>query len=388
MSLAIFKIESWGANISAMIKTLLKTFGLVYFSSKKPYDVTILEYWIDTPGEMSFLLSIAKPHISILTKIDAVHSEQFGNPQEIAKEETKLQRWTLETCIINYDDSYWRSLRDYIDVDLLRYDTNECDASDIAIRYNNYSIVSHGETIASSSDISFGSKKIHVTTPIIWKHNHSYIAVGLAITDIVHHKLYWGDCVQKSWWLHLDVHLQSWRMTVFEWIEQSVILDSSYNASPLSMQAAINDTYRIQRDALPDHKVILVLWDMRELGEWEEKHHRELAGYLSQYGDTIFLIGAATEKYTMNELKKIWHDMENIYHFSHYTSLGKSLKKYIEEHKEHKYIILFKWSQNTIFLEESIKPLLRHATDEKKLTRQGDRRMAKKKRVMQDANLE
>lgn len=65
---------------------------MAFFSQKRPYDVTILEYGIDTPGEMSFLLSIAKPHISILTKIDAVHSLQFGNPEEIAKEETKLQR--------------------------------------------------------------------------------------------------------------------------------------------------------------------------------------------------------------------------------------------------------------------------------------------------------
>ncbi|MBP6910126.1 hypothetical protein KBC03_00820 [Patescibacteria group bacterium] len=71
------------------------------------------------------------------------------------------------------------------------------------------------------------------------------------------------------------------------------------------MQAAINDVHRIQHDVLPDYKVLLVLGEMRELGEREEKHHRELAGYLSQYGDTLFLLGAAPGKYTMDELKKI-----------------------------------------------------------------------------------
>lgn len=60
---------------------------------------------------MSFLVSIVKPHISVLTKIDAVHSLQFGDPQAIAKEETKLQKATLETCIINHDDVYGRQLQ-------------------------------------------------------------------------------------------------------------------------------------------------------------------------------------------------------------------------------------------------------------------------------------
>lgn len=52
MSLAIFRIEHRGASVSDMIKVLRKTFYLAFFSNKKPYDVTVLEYGIDTPGEM------------------------------------------------------------------------------------------------------------------------------------------------------------------------------------------------------------------------------------------------------------------------------------------------------------------------------------------------
>jgi UDP-N-acetylmuramyl pentapeptide synthase len=45
---------------------------------------------------MDFLLKIAKPHIGVFTAIDAVHSEQFGNPAEIAREEIKMLKNTLE----------------------------------------------------------------------------------------------------------------------------------------------------------------------------------------------------------------------------------------------------------------------------------------------------
>lgn len=92
MSLAIFRIEKWNPGIAGIITTLLRTFRLAFFSQRKPYDVTVLEYGIDRPLEMEFLLGICQPHISVLTKLDAVHSLQFGDPQKIAMEETKLQK--------------------------------------------------------------------------------------------------------------------------------------------------------------------------------------------------------------------------------------------------------------------------------------------------------
>lgn len=380
MSLAIFRIESRGASIGAMISTLWKAIWLTYFSRKKPYDVTVLEYGIDTPGEMSFLLSIVKPHISVLTKIDAVHSLQFGNPQEIAKEETKLQLNTLETCIINHDDSYGRSLKEMIDVDLLWYDTIESDDKNVTIRYSHYDLFNNAEIknqksesraiISSESHITIWNKHLHISTNLLGKNNHGYIAVGLTIADIVSYKLHGKECVPQGWDIHINLHLQSGRMTVFEGVNDSIILDSSYNAAPLSMQAAINDAYRIQRSVLPDHKVILVLGDMRELGERTEKHHRELAGYLSQYGDSIFLLGESTGKYTKDELTKIWYNMNNVQHFMHYDDIGEAVQALVKNHPDEKYLILFKWSQNTIFLEEAVKHVLKNKDDEKKLTRQ------------------
>ena len=108
------------------------------------------------------------------------------------------------------------------------------------------------------------------------------------------------------------------------------------------MQAAINDVHRIHRELFPKHKIALILGDMRELGEREEQHHRELAAYLSQYGDTVFLVGAATGKYTINELQKLGHDMKQVQHFTHYDAAGKAVKSLIEKDKDSSYILLFK----------------------------------------------
>lgn len=77
MSLSIFKIEERTPSLSGMINVLKIIIAQFKSSASKPYDILILEYGIDRPREMEFLCSIAKPHISVLTKLDAVHSLQF-----------------------------------------------------------------------------------------------------------------------------------------------------------------------------------------------------------------------------------------------------------------------------------------------------------------------
>lgn len=225
------------------------------------------------------------------------------------------------------------------------YETNETASNDIPVRYTNYVLRKDRSdlgAITSSSDVTITKKQLHITTNILGKHHHGYIAVGLAIADIVHYKLHGSECIPATGSIDLPLTLQSGRMSIFEGIHESVIIDSSYNASPLSMQAAIGDTYRIHRELFPDYKVALVLGDMRELGQWEEQHHRQLAGYLSQYSDQIFLLGGATGQYTMDEARKIGMNMSTVFHYIHFDELGRELREMLEKHPDDKFLILFK----------------------------------------------
>ena len=62
MSLSIFQVEEWVPSVWNMIKVA----GQIFWTSlwgKKRYDAIILEYGIDRPKEMEFLLSINRPDI-------------------------------------------------------------------------------------------------------------------------------------------------------------------------------------------------------------------------------------------------------------------------------------------------------------------------------------
>jgi len=72
---------------------------------------------------MEFLVKIAKPHIGVFTAIDAVHSEQFGDPSKIANEEVKMIKNTLEVAFLNENDGYAMQLKDMIKIDKFVYQT-------------------------------------------------------------------------------------------------------------------------------------------------------------------------------------------------------------------------------------------------------------------------
>jgi len=62
LSLSIFEIEEWNPRIRTFVSVLFQTFWTSVFGAKA-HDIIILEYGIDRPLEMEFLLHIAKPHI-------------------------------------------------------------------------------------------------------------------------------------------------------------------------------------------------------------------------------------------------------------------------------------------------------------------------------------
>ena len=124
LSLSIFQINEWEPKVTCFITTLFTVIWKTLLGSKQ-YDIIVLEYGIDRPKEMEFLLSIAKPDIGVFTAIDAVHSEQFGNPQEIAREEVKMVKNTKSTVFLNSDDPYAMELKDHIGVDVFTYQTAE-----------------------------------------------------------------------------------------------------------------------------------------------------------------------------------------------------------------------------------------------------------------------
>ncbi len=387
LSLSIFQIEKREPNIVCFIATFFKLIKKRFFWSK-PYDIILLEYGIDRPGEMEFLLTIAKPQIGIFTAIDAVHSEQFGNPAEIAKEEVKMLKNTLEIGFLNANDSYAMQLKEHLHIDYLTYQTEGHDIiADITFKDEKFFLWDFKGGLGVQFNLWIKEKKYAVSTNILWKANYGYIGLGLAIAGILDYQYARMESRSENpvlkngshEMLHLQYKLQPGRLSVFHGIQNSVIIDSTYNASPLSVRKIINTAYNIKMQLFPQRKMFLVLGDMRELGDLTEREHRMLAMYVSQVADQVVLVGKYMTDYMADELEKVGYDKNKVEKFFDANIAGQHIQKMIQE-SVGECIVVCKGSQNTIFLEEAVKHLLVNPEDQKELTRQSDRWLNKKKR--------
>ncbi|MFK7779551.1 MAG: Mur ligase family protein, partial [Candidatus Gracilibacteria bacterium] len=65
---SIFQIADYTPGVGNLLKLSFKIF-FASFTRGKKYDILVLEYGVDHPGDMDFLLGICKPDYSIFTKL-------------------------------------------------------------------------------------------------------------------------------------------------------------------------------------------------------------------------------------------------------------------------------------------------------------------------------
>ena len=342
---SIFKIENYNPWFISLIKVTLKIiFNSLFFWKK--YDLILLEYWVDHPNDMDFLLTIVKPNISIFTKLDSIHIENFSTKRQIWKEKFKLIKSTKEKTYLNYDDEFLREKISEIKIDI-----------DFFNKWNlKFNYIKELNNIFS--EIYFDNKIIK--TNILWQENFTYIELAFSILNN-----FLINNLDKN--LYLELKNQWWRFNIFSGLNNSLLIDSTYNAWFESIKVMIENTRKLKSEILLDFKLWFVIWDMRELWNFSEEEHKKL---FNQFDDNDLLITV------WKETKKYFP--QNIKNFSSSKKAWLYLKGLLEKSKN-KYLILFKWSQNTIFIEEALKEVLLNRLDEKKLVRQDKSWMKKKK---------
>lgn len=143
------------------------------------------------------------------------------------------------------------------------------------------------------------------------------------------------------------------RSSVFKGIKDTILIDSSYNATPSSMEATLN-MYK----SYPAQNKWLVLGDMIELGSAEEIEHENLAKIIDNIkAKQIILVGPRLSAYTYPKLKSL--------HVQKFDE-PKDALDYIQNTLNGGEVILFKGAR---FLEGIIEHLLKYKDDINKLCR-------------------
>ncbi len=152
------------------------------------------------------------------------------------------------------------------------------------------------------------------------------------------------------------------RMSVFNGIKNTVIIDSSYNNATL---APILDLLSFIAEIGMQRRKLGIIGDMRELGTMSQYVHEAVAEKIIKTLDMAILIGPLTKQYILPILNK--NDFP-VFSFGNFTSAKETILEQIKP----KDVVLIKGSQNTLFLERAVELLLANHNDREKLCRRGD----------------
>lgn len=310
-------------------------------------DVIVQEVGSDRIGQVPHFGKYATPDVAVVTAVSAEHMEYFKTIDAVAREELSAANFSRQ-ALINRDD---------IDGDFAKYLTNP--------NISTYGTSGNAEYRFEDSDFSIekGYKgafiakdwedPVATTLKLFGEHSQrqavaaAAVAVKLGLTV---------DEVKKGLG---KIRAVNGRMNVLRGFENTIIIDDTYNSSPLAAESALRALYSLSVPAR-----IAVLGSMNELGAESEVDHIALGKFCDPNElSWVITVGDDAEKYLAPAARSNGNQVKS---FKSALEAGAFVRQVAEPGAA----ILFKGSQGNVYLEEAIKIVLHATDDEQYLVRQ------------------
>ena len=242
-------------------------------------DYGVFEMGMNHAGEISHLTNLVRPHIALITRVEAAHLEFFAGIEEIAAAKAEIFEGLLKggTAIINADQTYFQNVSHKITFGESK--TANC-------RLISYTPTATGceietEIFGNKLDYRLGSTGRH------------WAIISLSVLAVCNA-------------LGLDLQQSADALANFSEVEgrgritkislkngvDFLLINDSYNASPASMRAAFAKTNEVWNANGKMGRKVAVLGDMLELGKTAPEIHAKLAEDLLIHGfDLVYSAG-------------------------------------------------------------------------------------------------
>jgi UDP-N-acetylmuramoyl-tripeptide--D-alanyl-D-alanine ligase len=273
--------NAWNNPIGWLVN-LVEGLLIALFSRSYP-EVLVLEAGIDRPGDMTRLTKWLKPDIVVLTRLPSVpvHVEYFSSPAAVVEEKMKLVSALKPegVLIYNHDDD---ALIEQLPTVLQR-----------KIGFGRYT-----ETdFTARADRTVYRDDQPIATEFILLHYGNEYVITIADTVGTQH-VYSGTAaiaVADELSIPIDVAAASLqalrtpngRMRLIPGIKSTLIIDDTYNASPIAVEQALTSL----RELAYAKRKIAVLGDMLELGKFSSDEHKRIGTLVPQAAQVLFTIG-------------------------------------------------------------------------------------------------
>lgn len=244
---------------------------LSILSLEEDREVMVLEMGMNHLGEISYLTSIARPDVAVITNVGTAHIGNLGSRENILKAKLEILEGLNKdgVVIINNDNdllhSWYLENKDKYHIITIGIHTESDYVADI-IEMNEF-----------SSRFSCDNEIYKV--PVGGEHFIYNALVGIAVGSYFHES---SEEIKKG---IIDFELSSNRMNIIE-TGGITIVNDSYNANFDSMRYAVKYLSSLKG------RNIAVLGTMKELGEYSEELHRKIGEVVaSEPIDVLITVG-------------------------------------------------------------------------------------------------
>ncbi|MFA6006851.1 MAG: UDP-N-acetylmuramoyl-tripeptide--D-alanyl-D-alanine ligase [Candidatus Paceibacterota bacterium] len=358
--LTILGLDSGWGNLFSWLYNLAYGLVIIIFPHEYP-EWLILELGADRPGDIKSLASWLPLDIAVVTSVGEVpvHIEFFKTKEALAKEKSQIKNGLIATgtLVLNTDDPLVFAMgvtaegtHSHKTVTYGFEEEADIRASNDRILYETNNGKEFPEGISFKLDMD--GKSVPVRIKGIFGKHHIYAALAAVAV---------GHTLKINLVTMLEA-LQDYekapgRLRLIEGEKDTIILDDTYNASPLATEKALDSLNELKVAG----KKIAVIGDMLELGEHTVQAHEKIGRKVAKICDLLVTAGQRA-KFIADGAREAGLDPDKIQSFDTAEEAG----KYIEPIIKSGDLILVKGSQG-VRMERVVKEIMAFPEEAEKL---------------------
>ncbi len=368
--LTILGCENGYTNPLIWIKNIIEGLLLIAIPHKYPQWL-VLEVGADRPNDIKKVASWLKPDVAVITQFGdvPVHIEFFPSLEDLITEKGHLAHALKAEGIFvfNHDDKHIVKFAETVSAKKMSYGFN-VDANIVAsndeVVYGLYDNSDIKFPIGMRCRIDYQGTSTPVTiNGTLGKHQiYPFLAAcavgisqGMNIVQIgeafAHHEAPRG------------------RMRLVNGIADTLIIDDTYNSSPVAVQAGLELLKKIK---VPGRK-IGILGDMLELGQYSSDAHKRIGEIGADVLDLLITVGVRSRA-TADAALDAKMSEKNILQFESSREAGKYLAQYLKSGD----VIFVKGSQS-MRMERAVEELMEHREDKENILVRQDKQWVAKR---------
>ena len=295
--LTIIGAETGGRSGLKWLLILFKVIKLLLIKASQYAQILVLEMGSDKIGDIEYLVKLAPPKIGVLTAVSESHLHAFKDLKGVLKEKEKIVTALPKDAIavINADDDNVAGLAPRIKAKIISFGFSQ----EANVRANEILFTGLEKDFCESQHdwecktwgTNFKVSYNGSTVPVFLPHCLGRQSIYAALAAIAVGVAYKFNLVEIAAALK-EFKPPKGRMNLIKGIKYTMIVDDTYNSSPLAVKAALENLSLIELK--PGHRKIAVLGDMLELGEHSDNAHREV-GFKVVENNFDYLIAVGKE---------------------------------------------------------------------------------------------